>query len=320
MYSIQPELTREYVFSKVSQEQCFNKYLAVPVQTKKLFRSPLRQDDKPTCGFTYKNNTLIFTDFAGYFSGDCVKLVMKLFSLNYYQALDKILNDLESSPKVIFDRTKEEKEKTLIQVQKRVFNKYDASYWSQFGISSTTLKYFDVYAVQHIWIDGKLNYSYSKSDQAYAYYFGDNDYKIYFPKRKDFRFISNTQSIQGYSQLKDGDLLIITKSLKDVMALHEFDISAIALQNEIVIPKQELIDELKTRFKNIYLFYDFDLTGIRTSNKIRKLYNIPQIFLTNGRFNSIDFKAKDFSDYVKLVGKESTEKLIDYLIIEYGRI
>jgi hypothetical protein len=241
---------------------------------------------------------------------------MKIFDLTYYKALEKILNDTDGLTKLIFNKVNQEKDKTLIQVQKRPFSKKDAVYWSHFGISSNTLKYFNVYAAQYIWIDGKLNYSYSQNDSAYAYYFGENDYKIYFPNRKDFRFISNTQSIQGYKQLKDSNLLIITKSLKDVMALYEFNISAIALQNEIVLPKQELIDELKSRFNHIYLFYDFDLTGIRTSNKIRKMHGIPQIFLTNGRFNSMDFKAKDFSDYVKLFGKQSTEKLINHLFIE----
>ena len=317
MYYINPEITEDYVFSKVSQEQVFQKYLGVPVQTKKLFRSPLREDDRPTCGFKYKNNTLLYTDFAGYFSGNCVKLVMKIFNLSYRQALEKILNDSEGTPKIIFNKIEQQKEKTLIQVKKRDYNKLDLNYWQQFGISVNTLNYFNVYAVQNIWLDKKLNYSYSVNDLAYAYWFNKNEYKIYFPNRRDYRFLSNTQAIQGLQQLKDNDFLIITKSLKDVMCLYEFNISSIALQNEIVIPDENLVNNLKSKFNKIYLFYDFDLTGIRTSNKIRRLYGFNQIFLTNGRFNSTDFKAKDITDYVKLVGKEATEKLINYLIIEY---
>lgn len=317
MYELCPEITKEYVFSKVSQEQCFQRYLGVPIQTKKLFRSPLRKDDKPTCGFKYKNNTLIFTDFAGYFSGDCLKLVMKMFNLDYYKALEKILNDNIGTPKIIFDRVETEKEKTLIQVKKRQYNKLDLNYWLQFGITLSTLEYYNVFAVQNVWIDGKLNYSYSNNDPAYAYWFNKNEYKIYFPNRKDFRFINNTNSIQGISQLKDSNFVVITKSLKDVMCLYEFGISSIALQNEIILPEENLVNMLKSRFNKIFLFYDFDLTGIRTSNKIRKMYNFTPIFLTNGRFNTTNFKAKDISDYIKLVGKESAEKLISFLITEY---
>lgn len=318
MYSFEPELTKDYIFSKLKQEEIFEKYLGIKVQTKRHFTNPLRDDKRVTCKFKYYGNTLIFTDFSGWFSGNCIKLVMFLFSLNYHKSLEKIKEDflLTGSSFISYNventNTKVEQEKTKFIIVPRNFSKLDATYWSSYKISSKTLELFNVKAVKYLSIKGsKFKYYYNFKDPAYVYFFTNDDVKIYFPNRQQFRFLSNTDLIQGYNQLPDkGDVLIITKSLKDVMCLYELGYNAIAFQNEIVIPKKEIIDELKTRFKKIFLFYDFDLTGIRTTNKIIKQYEIDFIFLTNGKFGTIDYGAKDISDYVKIKGLKNTKKLI----------
>ena len=68
-------------------------YLGIPVK-KGLFKSPLRADNHATCAF-YRNRkgSLIFKDFAGYFHGDCISVVMCIFNCSYYMALQIIAND-----------------------------------------------------------------------------------------------------------------------------------------------------------------------------------------------------------------------------------
>jgi len=66
--------------------------------------------------------------------------------------------------------------------------------------------------------------------------------------------------------------------------------------------------ELKGRFDNIVIMFDFDLTGIRSTNIMRKLYKIPYFFITNGRFGTVDYGGKDITDVHK--NDEKNVKLI----------
>lgn len=318
MYELSPDLTKDYIFSHITQEQIFERYLGVKIQTKRHFVNPLRKDERVTCKFKYFGNDLIFTDFSGWFSGNCIKFVMFLFGVNYYKALEIIKDDfsLTGSSFINYEKKVYKKERSKFNIQERPFNKQDAAYWKSFGISSKTLEKFNVKAIKSLTTNGSnFKYFYTNKDPAYVYYFTKDEVKIYFPNRKEYRFLSNTTSIQGYNQLPDeGDLIVITKSLKDVMCLYELGINSISLQNEIVLPKEELINELKERFKNIFLFYDFDLTGIRTSNKIKKLYKITPIFLTNGRFNTNNYGAKDISDFIKLKGFNEVKNIVTKII------
>jgi hypothetical protein len=243
-----------------------------------------------------------------------------MYSISYYQALEKISADfklINSTIKVkyVVPKSKEKHytpTKSNIEIKRKQLDKLDIEYWGQFNIIPEILKKYNVFSLQNCWVNSNLIYSFHTNDRAYAYYFGNNEFKVYFPSRRIFRFVSNTQAIQGYNQLdEEGNLLVITKSLKDVMTLRSFGINSIALQNEIVLPKKDLIYELQQRFDKIYLFYDFDLTGIRTSNKIKRLHGIKPLFLTNGRFNSVNQGAKDISDYCKLKGSVKTNKLIN---------
>lgn len=110
--------------------------------------------------------------------------------------------------------------------------------------------------------------------------------------------------IQGSKQLpKDGDFIVVTKSLKDVMALYEFGITAIAPNSENLFLTEAQYIKLQNRFKDIYLLYDRDLPGVKAANKIRKQFKDLQILLVP--------KVKDFTDYVKKYGVLKTLNLID---------
>ena len=91
---VSQRLTKEFIFSKISQESIFEHYLGVQVK-KGLFCSPsiIRVDKTPTCSF-YKSSSGIITykDFAGP-SFDCISCVMYIFQCNFYKALRIIAND-----------------------------------------------------------------------------------------------------------------------------------------------------------------------------------------------------------------------------------
>ena len=67
---------------------------------------------------------------------------------------------------------------------------------------------------------------------------------------------------------------------------------------------------LQTKWKYIFTFSDFDYTGIKFACEMRRLYGTTPIFLTTGERNTINFEAKDLSDYMEKFGYEQTYALI----------
>ena len=92
--------------------------------------------------------------------------------------------------------------------------------------------------------------------------------------------------------------------MKDVMTLRSLGVYSIAPCSENSFLTESQLEKLKSRFKNIVLFYDNDLPGISNMNKIRKIYNIPCVWLPRNT------KAKDISDYCKIYGIANTYNLI----------
>lgn len=82
-------------------------------------------------------------------------------------------------------------------------------------------------------------------------------WRIYHPQKTKYKWISNWKNhqIQGAHMLpkQGGDLLVITKSLKDVMCLYEYGITAIApcSENEFLTDTQ--YQKVRNKFKNIIL-------------------------------------------------------------------
>ena len=315
-FSFQPEITKELLLEHNNEETYMAYYLGIPIK-KGLFISPLRVDHKPTCSF-YKGRRLYFKDFA---TGECLSfenVVMKKYGCNYHEALEIIAKDFGiikgNNPKAIplqpiFKKDK----KTTIQIEAKSFTNEELRWWEQFGITKNTLIKYRVYSCKTVFLNGNIESVYDPKCPSYGYYFGNSEdgrelWKIYYPFRKTFRFIGNikTTTIQGYQQLpKKSKLLVITKSLKDVMLLFTLGIAAIAPQSETQFISDDVLNTLKTRFKYIVLVFDHDQTGIEFTNKIKRKYDwiIPMIIPRK-------YKAKDISDFYKMYGREKTILLI----------
>jgi hypothetical protein len=322
MYELQEPLTKEYILNHLTQEQIMEHYLGVPITFNRKICSPLRRDNNPTCGFRYApSGDLYFRDFSGHFAGNAFNVVEYIYGCNFNEALEIIakdfkLRDGESRVERVeynYDMIREsQKRNTEIHIRIRPFNSLDKDYWSSFGISKATLQHFGVYACEAVWLNGKMVYRYTKDDPAYAYRFDEGVYKIYYPTRNKMRFMCNTNVMQGQQQLNDtGNFVVLTKSMKDVMCLYEFGIPAVAPQSESAYPDEDIIDMLKDKFKKVYTFYDFDYAGIKMASEISRRYNIEPIFLTNGRFGTIDYGAKDWSDFVRKHGKDYAIMLVE---------
>ena len=315
-FSIETKVTREFLLSKNNEETYMSYYLGIPVG-KGLYVSPLRQDHHKTCSFFRgKSGRLYFKDFA---TGECLafeNVVMKKYCCNYPEALKIIAQDFglientshKESVKIVKQETFKGDKQTFIQIEQKEFSKEELEWWKAYGITKSILNKYRVFSCKTVFLNGTVFSQSTPKCPSYGYYFGKKEnieqWKIYFPKRHDYRFIGNisTRTLQGYRQLpKTGKLLVITKSLKDCACLYSMGISAVAPQSETQFISPTILEDLKQRFTHIVLLFDNDLTGVHYTNVLRKKYDylIPCIIPRR-------YGAKDISDFHKKYGREHT--------------
>ena len=325
-FNFEPQITKEYLLSKYSEETYMTYYLGIPVK-KGLFKSPLRKDKCPTCSF-YRNKSgeLIFKDFNGSFYGNFISVVMYKYGLTYYKALNQIAIDfgfISGKPAKVKKIPTVEKfvdsGESDIRVEIKEYSKKELDWWNSFGITPKILNKFKVFSCKNIFLNGNLFITSSKNSMMFGYYEGKKDgleyWRIYFRKRDTYRFLSNTPSklVQGYAQLpKKGKLLVITKSMKDCMTLYGLGISAIAPNSENLFISDKMLSDLSQRFERIVVFYDNDLAGISNMNKIRKDHPELVYFWIPRRY-----EVKDISDFYRTYGKDKTIEFIKESIIKY---
>ena len=317
-------LSKDMILSKIREIDIFSYYCSSFKELNVKFCSEIREDNTPSVSIVQWKGKLLYKDF-GYpdHTFDCFSYVMCMFNCEFYSALRIIDNDFRlnlASNKSEMEFTKgylgyrssirqAPKRVTIIRKKSRPWMKKDAEFWSKYLISKKTLIKFAVSPISHYWI----NESRFSCKLSYAYKIGTK-YKIYSP-HDEVKWMSNTNSkqIQGYDQLpKQGDLCIITSSLKDVMCLFEMGISAVAMQSEMQLPLRSTIEELKQRFKQVAVFYDNDFTnhnnpGQTMANKIcKEYYPMKNIVIPDV------YQLKDPSDYVAHFKQtEGLQTLID---------
>lgn len=327
-YLIQPKIDKDFILSKINQESIMQHYTGNDVTSKKLVTSCLRSDNHVTCGYyKSKSGVLYMHDFATGEHLDCWNLVMKMFNVNYYQALEIIAKDfclidsnIVKTKPIIVPEIKET-ESAIIQVQIKSFTQKELDWWQQFGINKKILKKYHIYSLQYVFLNGELRFSSSEKCPIYGYYFGKDKnskelWKIYFPfnKEKGIRFINNLPKkiLQGYHQLpKTGDLLVITKSMKDVASMYGFGITAVSTPSESTFISDKQLEEFKSRFKHIVVLYDFDRPGKHNLWIIRKKYPELNYFVLP---NNLE---KDFTDTLKVIGTNKMKELIKQFMSNY---
>lgn len=318
-FSIESKITKDFILSHINQETIFNYYLGVSVESKKLICNPFRVDKNPTCGFYKSRNGIVyFHDFALNKHYNCFNIVMEKYACTYHQALKiiasdfNLTNDNVKKKEIKLVKEIKQKDNTFIQVKIKSFSTKELEWWGKYGITEKILKKFNVYSCDTVFLNSNIIASSTENCPIYGYYGGkDKDlelWRIYFPKRKSYRFMSNWNSkkIQGFKQLpKEGKLLIITKSMKDTMCYYSLGIPAIAPNSETLFVSDDILNSLKNRFKYIIVHYDNDKAGKYNLAKIRKLHpELIYYFIPNS------YKAKDISDFYKKYNREKTINFI----------
>lgn len=310
------------IFKYVTPLQIFERYCSNYSTLEAKFNSEFYNDKNPACKIIISGGGVpYYKDFGNgdYFT--CFEYVSKKYGSNYHETCNIIANDFglrksnfSVSPQLILanDIPKPIKIKSNIQVVIKPFSITDYNYWDQYGISLLTLQFFNVKACSHVYLrksDKHYIFEYKDSTPLYSYKFFKNDaeyLKVYSPNSptKEGKWLSNVGSdcLQGYDQLpKTGELLFITKSMKDVLCLYEMGYSAVGLQAETNKLSKKSYTELSKRFKRIILLLDNDDQGRTSTGDFILEYDIEFFFVD---------KAKDISDYTKEFGLKESHKFI----------
>lgn len=306
--------TLEEILSKVTEYDIYSAYLG-NFKVGMIYNSPFRKDKNPSfgCYYSRKDRSLMFKDHGTGECGGVVKFVSLMTGITKYQdILSNIVEKLKITKDTPFVSSKHyiPSTETVIGVVRQDFTDIDINYWAQFSISLSTLKKYNVSSIKYYLCNGIVKGKYKEKNPMYAYKVY-NHYKIYRPyadKYTKWRNNLTELDIQGYKQLpKEGDTLIITKSMKDVMCLYEMGIPAISPSSESTFIPNKVIEALKKRFKRIIILFDRDVAGVAYLRKMSLKTGLDGM-LINKRY-----KAKDISDAIKLNG---FDKIKNWLLKE----
>lgn len=300
-----------------NSELVFCYYLGYTYNLGKVFNSPLRKDANPSFAIFEGNNGLMFKDFATGESGDCIKFVQLMFNISRNKAITKILVDLflsnlrHSTTKNIsnYHSNRKVPRNVSIGLKTRDMDDIDISFWKQFYITKGTLDKYKVVSCSHVWINDNLIWKRTDKEPIFAYLIDDHIkiYRPYSERKSKWGGNTNENNLFGYDQLPWlDDVLIITKSGKDVMVLSELGYNAISPNSETALITKDIADVLIKRFKTIYVLMDNDTTGKKAAKRYVDNYNFINIELPS--------KEKDISDYIKVHGIDKTSQLLTSLM------
>lgn len=293
-------ITLDWILSRVSEYDIYAAYIG-NFKVGMIYNSPLRKDKTPSFGCFYSRKTkqLLFKDHGTGQCGNVIKFIELYTGItNYSDILKDIVERLKitNDTQLVSSKQYIPSTETVIGVVRQEFTETDINYWKQFNITVETLRKFGVSSIKYYLCNGIVKSIYKEDNPMYAYKVY-NHFKIYKPladKYTKWRNNLTELDIQGFKQLpKIGDILIITKSMKDVMCLYEMGIPAISPSSESTFIPDKILEQLKKRFKRIIILFDRDSSGCKNSVKIWNKYHLKPLFINK------KFKSKDISDAIK---------------------
>lgn len=308
-----PQL-KEIILEKISDYDIFQYYLG-NFKIGKCIRSPFMKDEHPSLLIGVSKGALFYRDMrGGDYHGDCFRLVMQLYSLDFVGALNKIGQDfgiLDGSDRFQMIRAREKpilhKVKKKFEVISRPFTEEELKWWNRGTISKEELERDLVYSIKSAFIDGK-KVRIEKDELAFAYYFADVDcWKLYFPNREKGKWFTNLDGnsyVEGKKNLIGAKKAILTKSRKDRLLLSKFLPTANTQNESRSAFTPEFVSFLDEHVETLYLNFDNDKTGTENSLSITKEFgykyvNAPKYLLKQGITDFFDWAAADGIDVVE---------------------
>ena len=313
-------ISKTEIFNKFSEAQVISTVLPDITEIPCLICSPLRVDKHPSFRiYLSEYNHIRYIDYASGDKGTLLDLLCQYWNCSFNQALDKICqlmikdDNVTIKPKQIKTFTRKESDSmSKIEVKVRPWREYDYQYWASYGITKPWLKYAEIYPISYKIVTkrdsltGKTNkYIFPADKYAYCYVNrkeGKLSLKIYMPfNTKGFKWCSKADKsvIDLWDKIPEyGDRVIICSSMKDALCIScNLHIPTLALQGEGYTMSQTAINELKRRYKKVFISFDVDAPGIEDANKLAEATGFINVIPSLG-------ECKDYSDAFKAYGKE----------------
>lgn len=274
--------TLEELHKYVSEEDIYTHYVG-EFSNNTWIVSPFRPTEKvPSFRINYYNNSWVWTDFGlDPRPKNAVALVMNLYNIEYIDALNKIYQEvyLNNDHTILIKKAIKTENKTYCKIRKE-YHQFELDYWNKVDIKKEDLLYWKIYCGE-IRNKGIVWHSSIQNDPLFIYMFDIQasifkGYRPFAPSNKQ-KFYSNniTGHIQGWDKLPDkGNIVIITKSYKDVIIWWKLGYPAIAPHSENMFISPANLYELESRFKHIYINYDNDETGVKKSIQYSSEHNL----------------------------------------------
>lgn len=319
-------LLAESILDKISEYDIFMYYM--PTKSWKLnvvTFSPFRQERNPSFTIGNKHGRLSYIDFADTSKrGDCFNFVKQLHNLvslkDVLMMIDKDFGlGIKSGHsteqyKTITSTYKQPedlgKRYSLIQVITRKFTQEELAYWNQYHQDVEDLKRNQIYSIKTLYYN-KNRFPLKDTELRFGYFY-DGHWKIYRPfADKKSKWVPNNVPItamDGKEDIVNCELAFINKSKKDYMVMKKVFPCCCAVQNEGVgCFSPENVEYIKANSDKQVLSFDSDVTGVKNSQQITKLFdfgyiNVPKRYLKEG--------IKDWADLAKAHG---LKKIEDYL-------
>ena len=304
------EIFKGDIFSFINPEQVYHRYLGFRPDLKSAFKSPFKEEKTPSFRFFVSSGQLFFKCFSTGNTGNVVNLVSLLFNCSYAEAIQMIANEyklINTQPLLQNNYIKKES-----KIEVELFDTIPESffkYWEQYEINKKILEYFNIKPAKYVWLNDKHILTYTP-EKPIIRYLVNNKYKIYNPYNKDFKWLSTTKATDIFAINlipKQGDFLVITKAMKDILCWSSIQIPAIAACSETCVISEDVINDLKNRYDKIIVFLDNDEAGVNAMKKYNDKYNLPCYMLPESS------GEKDISDYIKTYGKENFQELLTTL-------
>lgn len=258
--------------------------------------------------------TYRYKDFSSGKGGSAIDLVKDLTQLSYHKVCQQIVekyNDyvLHNNGGYDVQEFKQASKYKVEQYSFRSWNTSDQYYWTQYNIGSRLLEEHCVKPLEQYTMKNDEKELVIRGNYLYGYFKKDGTlYKIYQPKTQDKKFIKVKDHIQGSEQLKNHKWLVITSSLKDIMALKSLkrSIDYVAPDSENTIIKSTQIEEWENQYNKIIVLFDYDDAGLKAMLQYEQKYP--------GLEKTVLPMSKDPSDSIKDFGpKEVLHRLVPLL-------
>jgi 5S rRNA maturation endonuclease (ribonuclease M5) len=270
------------------------------------------------CIYLDNNKVYKYKDFSSGKGGSAIDLVKEITQSSYYKAASLVVekyNDYVLHNNGGYD-VQEFKHASKYKVSRYTFRSWNTSdqyFWTQFNIGSRLLEEYHVRPLEYYVlvrdVDNKQIELVIRGNYLYGYFKKDGTlYKIYQPKTLDKKFIKVNDYIQGSEQIKKEKHLVITSSLKDIMALKslKIPIDIIAPDSENSIIRRETMQQYIKDYKKVIILFDYDEAGIKAMDKYKELY--PEVA------TCVLPMSKDPADSIKDYGaKEVFRRLVPIL-------